>query len=439
MNTAKSMPDLSSTERVTVPRPGSADLLSAENYEPSQSPQGALDLYPAAGASLAKPEYLTIPIVKGAMGFGFTIADSAYGQKVKKILDRGRCTTLAEGDVLVDINNINVKGMTHADVVQVLKDCPQGQEAVIMVQRGGLHSPSKARAAAARKEPVSPKKGPGPAPTAGGGGLYRSKTPTADMYSSQPKEVIPNRPKTPLVDTRGRPKTPNAYPDRDPNHHEGVGSEGRHYAGPPYPGAFSYIGGSGMDPCMDHKVSNLSSQLGHASLNGNSFEQPSADKYRGGLYPPDQSAPLHDNYNYHRDLLGQNGYPAPPTSSSSSHFHEYDKTNPHSQHPYYPAANPGIFGDGSQSHIPNVDQNSSYGYMPYPKEGYDIPRQDSGYSSQAQVPPSRNPYPPYYGHNSSVGYSGLPEGYFGQGDTAARRKESTSFELEHPAPVPMTR
>ena len=28
----------------------------------------------------------TVPITKGGMGFGFTIADSAYGQKVKKIL-----------------------------------------------------------------------------------------------------------------------------------------------------------------------------------------------------------------------------------------------------------------------------------------------------------------------------------------------------------------
>lgn len=43
-----------------------------------------------------RPEYLTMSIVKGAMGFGFTIADSAYGQKVKKILDRQRCKNLME-------------------------------------------------------------------------------------------------------------------------------------------------------------------------------------------------------------------------------------------------------------------------------------------------------------------------------------------------------
>lgn len=32
--------------------------------------------------------------------------------------------------------------------------------------------------------------------------LFRSKTPTADLYSTQQKEVLPSRPKTPLVDTR---------------------------------------------------------------------------------------------------------------------------------------------------------------------------------------------------------------------------------------------
>ena len=65
------------------------------------------------------PEFLTIPIVKGITGFGFTIADSAHGQKVKKILDRDRCKNLMESDILVNINDINVRNMCHAEVVQV--------------------------------------------------------------------------------------------------------------------------------------------------------------------------------------------------------------------------------------------------------------------------------------------------------------------------------
>merc|ERR1719391_1460796 len=81
-------------------------------------------------------DLVTIPIVKGGMGFGFTIADSAFGQKVKKILDRPRCKNLNEGDILVAINSTNVQNMNHNNVVQVLKDCARGQEAAITIQRG---------------------------------------------------------------------------------------------------------------------------------------------------------------------------------------------------------------------------------------------------------------------------------------------------------------
>ena len=79
---------------------------------------------------------MTVPITKGGMGFGFTIADSAYGQKVKKILDRPRCKTLQEGDILVEINGVGLRGMSHSEVLQVLKECPRGQETNITIQRG---------------------------------------------------------------------------------------------------------------------------------------------------------------------------------------------------------------------------------------------------------------------------------------------------------------
>ncbi|XP_071514434.1 uncharacterized protein [Panulirus ornatus] len=433
MNTAKSMPDLSNPERVQqVPRPGSADLLSSENFEHTPD---ILDFYPSA---LSKPEYLTIPIVKGTNGFGFTIADSAYGQKVKKILDRGRCKNLIEGDILVDINNINVKGMNHTEVVQVLKDCAQGQEAVIMVQRGGLSSPSKSRGL--RKEQLSPKK------SGVATGLFRSKTPTADMYSSQPKEIIPNRPKTPLVDTRNRPKTPNVMSGVDIS---GSGDGSRQVEGnsdyrPPYtatsvhapfPGAFSYTGGQ-VDSQYDTKVNNMSAQMSQVSLEQNNFENYIGESqgYRGDGQVPEQNS-----YNYHHDLYSQDGYfqqHGDESDMKRSHTktptREYNNQG-YTQYPYFNESN-----GGNSNHINNnhhntsMEQNSGYGYMQYPKDGYDLPRQDSGYSSQAQIPPARNPYPPYYGQNNSAGYNN-------QADSLGRRKESTSFEYEHPAPVSMPR
>ncbi len=86
-------------------------------------------------STLRPSEMLLVHIQKGNMGFGFTIADSPYGQKVKKILDKPRCGALLEGDVLCEINAINVRKMSHADIVDVLRDCPVGQKADILVQR----------------------------------------------------------------------------------------------------------------------------------------------------------------------------------------------------------------------------------------------------------------------------------------------------------------
>ena len=196
----QSMPDLSQQSAPNQPginRPGSADLLDyGKSDDVFESPKGS---------KTPKPEDMaTIPITKGGMGFGFTIADSAHGQKVKKILDRPRCKTLQEGDILVEINNISVRNMNHSEVVQVLKDCPRGHEANIVIQRGNtIPSPSKNKYKSKKDDSFKPKSG----------FLFRSKTPTAELYASasQEKERLPNRPKTPLVDTRNmRSKTPTA-------------------------------------------------------------------------------------------------------------------------------------------------------------------------------------------------------------------------------------
>ncbi|XP_065215040.1 membrane-associated guanylate kinase, WW and PDZ domain-containing protein 2 isoform X2 [Planococcus citri] len=114
-SSVKSLPDLYLPEKALhVPRPTSTDLILQDDD---------------------KPEILTMSIVKGSEGFGFTIADSAYGQKVKKIIDKQRCENLQEGDILAEINNISVRKMCHSDVVQVLKDCTSNKAATISVER----------------------------------------------------------------------------------------------------------------------------------------------------------------------------------------------------------------------------------------------------------------------------------------------------------------
>lgn len=141
-----------------------------------------------------------VSIIKGTLGFGFTIADSACGQRVKKILDRQRCKDLMEGDILLEINGISLQNMSHDDVVQVLKNCPHNSEATICVQRGCTNKPLNPRNKSRKLDNRLANKDID--------NIYRSKTPTADIYSTQPREILPSRPKTPLVDTRTHSKTP---------------------------------------------------------------------------------------------------------------------------------------------------------------------------------------------------------------------------------------
>ncbi|XP_026317120.1 membrane-associated guanylate kinase, WW and PDZ domain-containing protein 1 [Hyposmocoma kahamanoa] len=78
---------------------------------------------------------LVLTLRRGAAGFGFTIADSVHGQKVKKVLDRSRCAGLREGDLLLQIGDTDVRHAPHQHVVQALKDCPAMHETKLRVWR----------------------------------------------------------------------------------------------------------------------------------------------------------------------------------------------------------------------------------------------------------------------------------------------------------------
>ncbi|XP_048409029.2 membrane-associated guanylate kinase, WW and PDZ domain-containing protein 3a isoform X2 [Stegostoma tigrinum] len=91
----------------------------------------------------SQPEVLTVPLLKGPKGFGFAIADCPAGQKVKMILDSQWCKGLQKGDVIKEINHQSMQQLSHAQVVEILKDCPVGSEISLLVQRGGPSSPAK--------------------------------------------------------------------------------------------------------------------------------------------------------------------------------------------------------------------------------------------------------------------------------------------------------
>lgn len=86
---------------------------------------------------MLQPELVSVPLVKGPGGFGFAIADCPLGQKVKMILDAQWCRGLQKGDVIKEINRQNVQTLSHAQVVDILKDLPVGSEVSVLVLRGG--------------------------------------------------------------------------------------------------------------------------------------------------------------------------------------------------------------------------------------------------------------------------------------------------------------
>ncbi|XP_014858072.1 PREDICTED: membrane-associated guanylate kinase, WW and PDZ domain-containing protein 2 isoform X3 [Poecilia mexicana] len=98
-----------------------------------------------ASSGATQGELLTVTMVKGVDGFGFTIADSLTGQRVKQVLEPQGCPGLCEGDLILEINKQAVAGFTHTQVVELLKECAVGAEASLVVQRGGTghYSPWK--------------------------------------------------------------------------------------------------------------------------------------------------------------------------------------------------------------------------------------------------------------------------------------------------------
>uniref|UniRef100_G3NLU6 Membrane-associated guanylate kinase, WW and PDZ domain-containing protein 3 n=1 Tax=Gasterosteus aculeatus aculeatus TaxID=481459 RepID=G3NLU6_GASAC len=90
-----------------------------------------------SAAGTLQPELVSVPLIKGPGGFGFAIADCPLGQKVKMILDAQWCRGLQKGDVIKEINGQNVQTLSHAQVVDILKDFPVGSEVNVLVLRGG--------------------------------------------------------------------------------------------------------------------------------------------------------------------------------------------------------------------------------------------------------------------------------------------------------------
>ncbi|KAK6319750.1 hypothetical protein J4Q44_G00088570 [Coregonus suidteri] len=125
--------DGSSLQPIT---PGSALAVTPSDDNVSMVPSVATGI---TGGVIQGAELLTVTMVKGAEGFGFTIADSSTGQRVKQVLEPGvqGGVGLNEGDLILEVNQQGVAGAGHGRVVELLKECPVGAEATLLIQRGG--------------------------------------------------------------------------------------------------------------------------------------------------------------------------------------------------------------------------------------------------------------------------------------------------------------
>lgn len=115
-----------------------SDLQVHNNLSPGASARADQPQVGAVSPAVL-PEFITVQLKKGGSGFGFTITESPHGQRVKKISDKARCKELQEGDLLLEVNGMDVRSMTHAELVDHLKHCIQHRQTVVTVQRGGQY------------------------------------------------------------------------------------------------------------------------------------------------------------------------------------------------------------------------------------------------------------------------------------------------------------
>ncbi|XP_062415602.1 membrane-associated guanylate kinase, WW and PDZ domain-containing protein 2a [Pungitius pungitius] len=129
-------------QQLLAPHPGDTHLDGSLPPATGATPPDSVSV---ASSGATQGELLTLTMVKGPEGFGFTIADSAAGQRVKQVLEPQGCPGLCEGDLIVEINKQLVQGYDHAQVVELLKECGVGAETILVVQRGGAghYSPWK--------------------------------------------------------------------------------------------------------------------------------------------------------------------------------------------------------------------------------------------------------------------------------------------------------
>ncbi|CAB3406299.1 unnamed protein product [Caenorhabditis bovis] len=126
---------------VAIPVGEAVDIQVCRGYELFIDPTNRIITENVYSSAYRNRDLHEIEIFKGAEGFGFTIADSINGQRVKKILYPSQCPNLMEGDTIVELDGLNVRAIPHTQLVDMLRQRPIGYQGKLTVKRAGGVSP----------------------------------------------------------------------------------------------------------------------------------------------------------------------------------------------------------------------------------------------------------------------------------------------------------
>ncbi|XP_059805553.1 membrane-associated guanylate kinase, WW and PDZ domain-containing protein 2 isoform X1 [Hypanus sabinus] len=162
----------------------------------------------AARASGPGPQYAVLPVavMQSPSGPGFAVSWGEDGEaRVAAVSDWRCCPDVREGDVVLRVNGQRVRGLSEAQLEQVLRAHTRGGDSILLVRRavtdagdGPGHSPDSVRCSAdgsaqpllAISEPVA---GDGGAEGVGGGRPVGRELPSADTMGQPPRDTPSRR------------------------------------------------------------------------------------------------------------------------------------------------------------------------------------------------------------------------------------------------------
>jgi len=82
-----------------------------------------------------QPCVMQFIVEKSNGGFGFSVTDSPFGQRIDGIVDKNKCPMLLEEDIILEIDGVPVQNMPHNNVIEMLQNYKIGDCVILLIQR----------------------------------------------------------------------------------------------------------------------------------------------------------------------------------------------------------------------------------------------------------------------------------------------------------------